>query len=190
MSDIPIGESFDRPKWPARSGWVVRAAAFLFAAGAGAIWLGVVLLPKPWWAGSGFASDPGYFVRKNSITYPICQPWLERPQSETPTPAVQHVSWLFTDGALPPGKQADLALLLPRRARIVRVDCGTGAALKECSIHKGCEPPITVMLDDDLYTRGRAIEISLVNKAAAKTPGAIFGFRILWREQPVGVAGK
>ncbi|HUO93431.1 MAG TPA: hypothetical protein VMU22_10940 [Rhizomicrobium sp.] len=177
-----IGESFDRPKRGARIGWLIRLAAFVVGVGAGAIWLGVVLTPKPWWVGSGFASDPGYFIRKNAIAYPICQPW----QASART---QHVSWMFTDGALAPGKQADLALLLPKQAEIVRVDCGTGAALKECSMRNGCEPPITVMLDDDLYTRGRAIEISAVNKARAKTRGAVVGFRVLWRER-VAIAAK
>ena len=174
----PIGESFDRPKRGAGIGWLIRIAAFVVGVGAGAIWLGVVLTPKPWWVGSGFASDPGYFIRKNAIAYPICEPWSIRSETHS-----RQVSWLFTNGPLTPGKQADLALLLPKQAEIIRVDCGTGAALKECSMRKGCEPPITVMLDDDLYTRGRAVEISVINKKPTKSAGAIVGFRVLWRDR-------
>jgi hypothetical protein len=186
--ETPIGGSFDRPKRGARTGWGIRAAALLLAAGAGAVWLSVVLLPKPWWVGSGFASDPGYFIRKNPVAYPICESWPQKPQAGVAASAThaQHVSWLFTDGVLAPGKQADLALLLPRQAQIARVDCGTAsrhAALKECSVRRGCEPPVTVMLDDDLYTRGRAIEISLVNKASPGGPDAIIGIRVLWQDQ-------
>jgi hypothetical protein len=63
--------------------WMLRA---FFAASAAAI--SILVLSSflvwqrrpPWWTGDGLPANPGFFVRKQAVNYPVCAPWQTAPQ--------------------------------------------------------------------------------------------------------------
>ena len=137
------------------------------------------LIPDPWWARAGFERDPGLFVRKHAVDYPVCAAWSGG------APAAPR-GWHIEKKVLPqlpePGRTADVGMLLPRNATVAQIACGAqsgAAAPVECSMEAGCAAPVTVALDDDVYTQGRAL--TLMVTAKGKASGQSFHFWLAWK---------
>ena len=124
------------------------------------------LEPRSWWAQSGLPSDPGNFVAMRKVDYPVCAPW--RGAMAGALRSAAHVETATARAVDPKGAGVNLGFLLPKTARIAAVYCATvGNAGKaaECST-EGCDPPVRALVMDSLYTRGRALVVTLIGRGA------------------------
>ena len=142
------------------------------------------LIPDPWWARAGFDRDPGLFVRKQAVDYPVCAGWPGRAP-------VASAGWNVMErdiSAIPrAGRTVDVGILLARGASIARIYCGdqlAGRPTAECSMTAGCAAPVTVALDDDIYTQGRAVTLMVTGKSDAVRTGETFHFWLVTSATP------
>ena len=80
------------------------------------------------------------------------------------------------------GHEAHLAVLLPKNATVAHVYCGAqsgNGAPAECSA-AGCNVPVSLLLDDDLYTQGRALTFTVTGTSPTVQSGATFRVWVLW----------
>ena len=83
------------------------------------------LLPVHWWMRSGLAANPGNFIARQPINYPVCAPWAGK-SADFARSDLQ-----VTDGIsqepVAAGDQTTLGIVLPAKARIVKIYCATGS---------------------------------------------------------------
>lgn len=172
--DHPIRAMLRRPDGPR---WLPRLAALVIAGLAAVI---ITIMPPPsWWAGSGFDTDPGNFIRKHAIDYPLCAAW---PPGSTALPRLNAVRVASRTGLLRGADESNFALLLPKSAQVTAVYCAASApsrALSECSLTR-CAPPVRALVEDNLYRHGRGIIFSFRNRAAHADPSTHVGFWVVW----------
>lgn len=157
--------------------WLPRLMA-LAAAGVVAV-IYMLLPPQSWWAGSGFDTDPGNFVRKHAIDYPLCAAW---PTGSGTMPRLNASHVTSRIGLLRGANESNFALLLPRSAQVTAVYCASASssrAMSECSLTR-CAPPVRALVEDNLYTHGRGIIFSFKNRAARADPSTHVGFWVVW----------
>jgi hypothetical protein len=151
-------------------GWLTRG---LFAVGAVAVAASLVLLltPVTWWAQSGLPLDPGVFKARVSIDYPVCASWPRGagiPVTGIAKGAEQiAVASATTTRAFAGGEDTNLGVLIPTNATVIEVFCATGDGIgrfDECSANR-CDPPVTALVEDSLYSGNRALIFSLKNRA-------------------------
>lgn len=185
MSDLEATSGL-RPRRPEPAGglrsWLIRIGAGLATLVLIAL-AGYALMPTSlWWQHAGFDSDPGLFVRKEAIEYRTCAPWSGWSQREAH--AADGWSWTSrTISVAPPATTSDAGILLPKDAAIGAVYCGSttvAGVTTECSL-EGCDFPATMTLDDDLYTKGRALTFALASQAADGRRGQVFHLWVKWR---------
>jgi hypothetical protein len=169
--------------------WVLRA----FFAGVAAI-IAVSVLSTflvwqrrpPWWAGDDLPADPGYFVRKQTLDYPVCAPWQANDfpkQNNDLNGLGLRQTERATASPIAGSNQVNLGLLLPKKAKIVKIYCAIGTSAldqRECST-RHCEPPMTFFVMDSLYTRGRVLVFTLQNKTRDGTRPVGIHVWALWR---------
>ena len=125
-----LGDFFDRTALPCLTAMLIAVTGFVcFARAAG----------PTWWELRGFERNPGYLVTENRIDYPVCtrnqdgdSPGTHRTEAKTRT------------------------VLLPRSARIVRIDCPAGRGA----------------ISDNTYTSARAVTAT----------GNDIRYLVVWRE--------
>jgi len=173
--DHPVRGTLRRPDG---SRWLPRLVALAAACAVAIIFM---LLPPPsWWAGSGFGSDPGNFIRKHAIDYPLCAAW---PAGSIAMPRLSTSHVESRTGLLNGADEGNFALLLPKSARVTAVYCASAAPshpLSECSLTR-CAPPVRALVEDNLYTHGRGIIFSFRNRTARADPSTHVGFWVVWR---------
>jgi len=178
MSEPGIG--LDIQHWRHRSDsmvWIARIVTTVLALLLVAVAIRS-LIPDPWWARAGFERDPGLFVRKHAVDYPVCAEWA----SAAPR------GWHLVEKSLTEipaaGSTVDIGFLLPPDATVANINCGdqlADAPPVECSMTAGCAAPVTVALDDDVYTRGRALTLMVTGKSAAVRKGESFHVWLAWK---------
>ncbi|HWY63091.1 MAG TPA: hypothetical protein VNW15_14410 [Rhizomicrobium sp.] len=123
------------------------------------------LLPFHWWMRSGMSVNPGNFIARQPINYPVCEPWDEKAAD------FARSDLQVTDGVsqepIAAGDQTTLGIVLPAKARIIKVYCATG--LVECS-YLGCSPPLSLQATDAVYSRGRVFSLAIEDKASRSSP--------------------
>lgn len=173
---VPLAE----PDKPGLTTWLVRIGAGIVVL-VGVFFVGRTLMVEPSWHRAGFATDPGEFVRKQTVDYPVCAPWNGwRAAGALPA---GHKLTTATAQPLPKRDEvSNLGILLPTSSHIVAIYCGSvsGAAVEECSLD-GCAAPVIVQLDDDIHTKQRALSVSLVGKDAAPKPDQALRIWVLWK---------
>ena len=133
------------------------------------------LLLPPWWMRSGMPENPGNFIARQRIDYPLCAP------SAGKSADFARSDLQVTDGIsqepITAGDQTTLGLVLPAKAKIIRIYCAVGSA--ECS-YLGCSPPLSLLATDAVYSRGRVLSLAVANKAPGSPP---LNFRIwvVWK---------
>jgi hypothetical protein len=123
------------------------------------------LLPAHWWMRSGLPANPGNFIARQPINYPVCAPWAEK-SADFARSDLQ-----VTDGSsqepIAAGDQTTLGIVLPAKAKIVKIYCAVGSV--ECS-YLGCSPPLSLLATDAVYSRGRVFSLAVANKAPHSSP--------------------
>jgi len=123
------------------------------------------LLPIHRWMRSGMAANPGNFIARQPINYPVCAPWAEK-SADFARSDLQ-----VTDGTsqqpITAGDQTTLGIVLPAKARIIKVYCATGS--RECS-YLGCLPPLSLLATDAVYSRSRLFSLAVANKVPQSSP--------------------
>jgi hypothetical protein len=181
---LPISWSAKARRWCGR--FVILGAAVLSS-----LSIFASLRHAPWWSLSGLPVNPGNFVAKLPVDYPFCADWMTT-QDGTPRDQrivdlqahSQRVKALSTTTVVRGGGQANLGLVLPEAARILKVYCATSRSndmVVECSAAR-CVPPMSVLISDNEYTRGRALEVTFVNKAPSGTNPVRGRLWIIWTE--------
>lgn len=161
--------------------WAVRVLAAVAAIVLIAV-VGRNLLSSPWWSVAGFATDPGLFVRKHVVDYPVCSAWPGGAPSTLGDPN-QHLSEGAISTVPVAGREAHIGILLPNNAVISQIYCGaqSGAGRpSECS-SAGCDVPVSLLLDDDIYTQGRALTVTITGTDRTVQPGQTFRVWVLWK---------
>jgi hypothetical protein len=177
--------------WSAKAWrWSGRLAVLGVAVGVLTLFF-LALRHTSWWAQSSLPMNPGNFVSKLPIDYPFCADWMvtqhgmPRDQRSSDLQAHgQRVTAASTATAVPGGGKANLGFVLPEEARILKVYCATSglnAVMKECSAAH-CVPPMSVLINDNQYTRGRALEVTFVNKAPLGTNPIRGQIWIIWTD--------
>jgi hypothetical protein len=123
------------------------------------------LLPAHWWMRSGMPTNPGNFIARQPINYPVCAPWADK--SADFARADLQVTDGISQEPIAAGDQTTLGIVLPAKARIIKVYCATGSL--ECS-YLGCSPPLTLLTTDAVYSRGRVFSLAIANKASRSPP--------------------
>ncbi|MEI9885533.1 MAG: hypothetical protein WDN08_03385 [Rhizomicrobium sp.] len=182
---MPQDEFFERaplaePEKPGWQTWAVRGGAVLVAIAAVVAILQIVAV-EPSWHRAGFASDPGTFVRKHDVDYPVCAAWDGWSAAQPLAKGLR----LTTITAQPlPARETTTSygVLLPNGSKIEAIYCGSsnGGAVSECS-PEGCEAPVIVQLDDDIHTKQRALSLSLEGKDVKPRPERALHVWVLWR---------
>ena len=133
------------------------------------------LLPFHWWMRSGMPTNPGNFIARQPINYPVCAPWADK-SADFARSDLQ-----VTDGIsqepIAAGDQTTLGIVLPAKAKIVKIYCAVGA--RECS-YLGCEPPLSLDATDAVYSRGRVFSLAVTNKAP-KSPPLNMRIWVVWK---------
>lgn len=175
---------------PTRWRWIVRIVLLAVAAAIAFSFVSSVV-PPPWWVLSGLPVSPGDFVRTNAVDYPICDPWESNgapaatliPNPPGATSGLQ-ISERHSPLRLIAGSEVNLGIVLPKGAEVVRLLCGSSSpplAPSECS-RQGCALPLTALVTDNLYTRGRAVVITLVTRQSVSHVSDFTGHVwIVWR---------
>ena len=181
---LPISWSAKAWRWCGR--FVILGAAVLSS-----LLLFASLRPAPWWSLSGLPMNPGNFVSKLPIDYPFCADWTTTQDGAPRDQRIadlqahgQRVTAVSTATLVRGGAQANLGLVLPEAARILKVYCATSRSntvMGECSAAR-CVPPMSVLISDNQYTRGRALEVTFVNKAPSSTNPVRGQLWIIWTE--------
>lgn len=142
----------------------------------------------PWWNLSGLPTNPGNFVSKLPIDYPFCADWEDGTPRDRMIADLQslgrRMTAVSTAAVVRGGGQANLGAVLPKAATILKVYCATSRSktvVEECSAVR-CVPPLSVEISDNRYTRGRALEVTFVNKAPAGTNPVSGQLWIIWTE--------
>lgn len=154
----------------ARTNWALRLVFLLVAVGLAILSMSDIMV-TPWWKREGFASDPGHFIAKNKVGYPVCAPWSEKSEGRVAEASV----------SAPPGRTVDTAVLLPHGAQVLSITCGVslhGASPVPCR-PTHCVIPLAVTLDDDTYKGGRGLVMTAHNKSSNEP--ADVTFRIAWK---------
>lgn len=166
--------------------WGARLAIGLFAIGFGAFYM-YGISPEPWWRTAGLASDPGDFIRKLAVSYPVCRPWQARAgraglASDRQDKAL-HVVQGGTAEPVVKGDPESIGFRIPKSAQVLRVYCGVSAGARpaqECS-QDACGMPIRAIVTDDLYTRGRTLVFTLKNRARSAAPPPDVTLWLVWK---------
>ena len=135
----------------------------------------VQLSPDSWWFQSGLDTSPGDFVAALPVDYPVCASWKTRSAD-----FARHDWELMEASSRQPiagNSQMNRGLLLPKTAKVVKIYCAAGDS--ECSWAK-CNPPMTIYASDSLYTRGRALVLTLINNAAPGRQRTSVHVWVLW----------
>jgi hypothetical protein len=123
------------------------------------------LLPVHWWMRSGMPTNPGNFIARQPINYPVCEPWDQK-SADFARSDLQ-----VTDGTsqepVAAGDQTTLGIVLPAKAKIIKIYCAVGSV--ECST-LGCSPPLSLQATDAVYSRGRVFSLAIENKAPRFSP--------------------
>jgi hypothetical protein len=123
------------------------------------------LLPFHWWMRSGLSANPGNFIARQPINYPVCAPWAGKSAD------FSRSDLQVTDGTsqepIAAGDQTTLGIVLPAKAKIIKVYCATGS--RECS-YLGCSPPLSLLATDAVYSRGRVLSLAIANTAPQSSP--------------------
>ncbi len=171
----PLAER-EKPGW---QGWAVRggAVAVAIAAAAGIV---QIVNVEPSWHRAGFASDPGAFVRKHDVDYPVCAAW-EGWSAAAPLKKGYTLTTVTAQPLPAKGTTANYGILLPNGSTIAAIYCGSsdGGAVTECS-PDGCDAPVIVQLDDDIHTKQRALSLSLEGKDARPRTERALRVWVLW----------
>jgi hypothetical protein len=133
------------------------------------------LLPAHWWMRSGIPANPGNFVARQPINYPVCAPWDQKSAD------FARADLQVTDGTsqepIAAGDQTTLGVVLPAKAGIVKIYCAVGP--RECS-YLGCAPPLSLLATDAVYTRSRVFNLAVTNKAP-KSPPLNMRIWVVWK---------
>jgi hypothetical protein len=123
------------------------------------------LLPVHWWMRSGLTANPGNFIARQPINYPVCAPWTEK-SADFARSDLQVTDGTSQEPAAA-GDQTTLGIVLPAKAKIIKVYCATGSL--ECS-YLSCSPPLSLQATDAVYSRNRVFSLALENKAHPSSP--------------------
>jgi hypothetical protein len=184
----------DHPHHPGRDGlrrvmtlkWGLRLAIALIAIGFGFLYMREIS-PTPWWRTAGLDSDPGDFIRKLTISYPICRPW-QADKMGTGLAADAHAKLLhvtrgMTAVPVTVGDPQSIGFRLPGTATVLRAYCGVsvkGGPVRECS-PQACSAPVRAVVTDDLYTRGRTLVFTMKNRGSARAPRPRVTLWLVWK---------
>jgi hypothetical protein len=163
----------------ARAGWHMRVVQIFLGLSAlafAAFVVNTLLSPPRWWQLSGLETDPGNFVAQRPVDYPVCAPWQDR------TADFARREWQMTEAvtarAIGGGDAINLGVLLPKSARVLKIYCATGT--DECS-WASCDPPLTFLAMDSLYTRGRTLIMTMSNQSPRKGQKAQVHLWVFWQ---------
>lgn len=133
------------------------------------------LLPAHWWMRSGLPTNPGNFIARQPINYPVCAPWAGK--SADFARSDLQITDAISQAPIAAGDQTTVGVVLPAKAKILKVYCATGS--KECS-YLGCSPPLSLLATDAVHSRGRVLSLAIANKAPQ---AASLNFRIwvVWK---------
>ena len=155
--------------------WVVKIFLAVSALAFAVFVVNTLLSPPHWWQLSGLETDPGNFVARRPIDYPVCAPWKDRAADFARRE--RQMTEAVTAPAIGGGDAINLGVLLPKNARVMKIYCATGPA--ECSWKK-CNPPLTFLAMDSLYTKGRALIMTMSNQSARKSQRTQVHLWLLW----------
>ena len=180
VSIAPTASFFGRNLWPMR-------IAIALVAAAGAWFTFSVFVQNTWWSASGMSSDPGTFRAKLPLDYEFCAPWSNDGEASARAEARKSGAQLITVKTKLPvagGGQENLGVVLPKSARILKVWCGVtpeGFALRECSPAR-CNPPMTILVENNMYSQNRAMVATFVNAARNGMRPARGTLWVVWKD--------